>query len=63
MTDKLCYSVPESAIQLSVSTRSIWRWIKEGKIQAVRLGSRVLVTRKALEAFLDEHIIQPGGTA
>ncbi len=62
MPERLSYPVPEAAEQLGVGTRTIWRWIKEGKLQTARLGSRVLVPRKALEAFLDAHT-QPANSS
>jgi len=46
--EPLAVSVAEAARLLSVSPRSIQRWIKDGRLQAIRLSRRVLVPVDAL---------------
>ncbi|AGT94066.1 excisionase [Rhodococcus erythropolis CCM2595] len=43
----------DAAAELSVSTRTIRRYIAEGKIEGVRVGSRLIrVNRRSLDAFV-----------
>jgi len=44
--------VPQLATRLAVSERSIREWIKQGKLVAVHLGKRVLVSEQGLLDFL-----------
>ena len=37
-------SVPEAAVALGVSERTIWRWLKSGRLSGERPGDRVLVS-------------------
>ena len=34
------YTVPEAARMLSVSSSTVWRWVKSGKLRAFRVGDR-----------------------
>ena len=36
-------SVPEAALALGVSERTIWRWLGSGRLSAERVGGRVLI--------------------
>jgi excisionase family DNA binding protein len=40
-------SVPEVARAAGVSERTVWRWIRAGHVQTVRVGRRLLVRRSA----------------
>jgi excisionase family DNA binding protein len=40
-------SVPEAARAAGVSERTVWRWIRAGQVQTVRVGRRLLVRRSA----------------
>lgn len=41
MIEKLMYSTAEAAEALGISTRTMARWIKDGRIKAVRMGGRI----------------------
>ena len=43
MSEPIAFNIKEAARLLSVSPWSIRRWIREGKVHAIRMGSRVLV--------------------
>jgi excisionase family DNA binding protein len=48
------YSVGEAAELLSVSKATIVRRIREGKIRAIRVGSRVLVPSDSIQRLLQD---------
>jgi excisionase family DNA binding protein len=50
--DKLAYGRREAARLISVSFNHLRKQIKEGKLKAFKSGGRVLVTRRALDAYL-----------
>lgn len=52
MPERICFSISEAAIALSIGERTLHRWIRSGEIAVARLGGRVLVPRNSLEAFV-----------
>jgi excisionase family DNA binding protein len=45
--------VPEVAKRLGISKRTVWRWIKDGKLKVYRLGEKTIrIDEKDLEAFM-----------
>ena len=49
-------TVRQVADLLQVHTESVHRWIREGRLNAYRIGDRILrVTPEALETFLQER--------
>ena len=46
-------TVEDAAVRLSVSTKSIRRWIEAGELPAVRLGRAVRVEEAAVADFID----------
>ena len=52
---KILYSRQEAARQLSVSVRTLFDWVKEGKIRPKRVGGRVLFPHRELERFASEE--------
>ena len=51
--ERLALTVPEAAELLGVSRRFAYEMAAQGKIPSVRLGKKILVPRKSLEAMLD----------
>lgn len=51
-------TVEDAAIRLSVSTKSIRRWIEAGELPAVRLGRAVRIKEEAVAAFVDGRQIE-----
>ncbi|MGE3110090.1 MAG: helix-turn-helix domain-containing protein [Vicinamibacterales bacterium] len=44
--------VPDAAHELAISKRSAWRLISAGKLDTVRIGRSVRVTRESIERFI-----------
>ena len=51
-------TVEDAAIRLSVSTKSIRRWIEAGELPAVRLGRAVRIEEGAVADFVDGRLIE-----
>lgn len=49
------YTVSEVADMLSVSPRSVCRWISEGELSVHKLGRSVRISHPDLMAFLATH--------
>lgn len=57
--DKLAFDVPEVAVMIGMSKTGVWNAIRAGLIPVRRVGRRVLVSRQALERFLDSgHTVE-----
>ena len=48
----ICFSVKTAAEESSLSERTIHAAIKDGRLQVMRVGRRVLISPKDLEAYL-----------
>jgi excisionase family DNA binding protein len=51
-TDKATFSVAELQIILGIGRNSVYEAIRCGQIPSIRIGTRILVPRTALEALL-----------
>jgi excisionase family DNA binding protein len=49
-------SVPELAAALHVHPWTVRRWIKNGELEAVKIGKHRRITRKAVERFLGANV-------
>lgn len=49
------YTLNEIADLLQVTKRSLYSWIKSGRLKALKVGREWRVTKKSLEAFLEEN--------
>lgn len=45
-------SVKEAASRLSCSEDAVWKWLKEGKLQRVKLGRATRIREQDLEAII-----------
>jgi excisionase family DNA binding protein len=52
MIDKLAFSPDEAASRASIGRTFIFSEIKNGRLEAVKAGSRTLITRDAMTAWL-----------
>ena len=53
MTERLTYSVKEAADALGVSEWTVREGVRTGRIESVRLGSRILIPRFTLERLVN----------
>ena len=49
---RAAYSIREVAEQLGVSEASIWRAIKRGELDGIRIGGRRVITARSIEKLL-----------
>ncbi len=52
--DITVYTLQEVEEVLSVTRRTIYNWIKSGKLHAVKVGKQWRVKKEDLEAFLND---------
>ena len=53
MAEKLTYDVRQAAELMGVSKELLWRQIWSGAIPHIRIGRRVLISRRTLERILE----------
>lgn len=54
MTDVLAYSPENAARKLDISERFIWKLIKNGELDSFKCGRRRLISRRAIESYIDK---------
>lgn len=54
LKDEEFFSPKEIAEKFKVKTRTIYLWIREGKLKAVRLGNLIRVSKSDLEEFIKQ---------
>lgn len=54
MTEIKLYTLKEIEDILKVTQRTLYRYIKEGNLQAVKVGREWRVTHEALQAFISK---------
>ena len=55
MTEKLTYSVTEAAEALGVSRPTMYELIRKEGFPSLRVGNRVLISRKRLAEWVDQQ--------
>ncbi len=53
-----CLSVNEAAAHLGVAGVTLRKWLRERRLPYFRLGRRVVVSRRDIEAFLASHRVE-----
>ncbi|POH59195.1 transcriptional regulator [Cryobacterium zongtaii] len=48
-------SQDEVAHRLSISRTTVWRLLKDGELESVRIGARTFVSKSSLDQFLIRH--------
>ena len=59
----ICYSVKTAAEECGLSERTIHAAIKDGRLQVMRVGRRVLISPAELEAYLRGNAGKSKGVA
>ena len=59
MTDKLGYSIKEAAESLSISVWKLKEEMYQGRLKYIKIGTRVVIPRWALEERLRPEEAQP----
>lgn len=54
MTEIKLYTTEEAAQLLKVTRRSIYTYLKSGKLEAVKIGNGWRISQEALEKFLSQ---------
>jgi excisionase family DNA binding protein len=52
---RVAYTVDGAAEQVGVSGRQMWRWIKAGRIESIKIGGSRRVTHRALLDFVERE--------
>ena len=53
LSERLAFTPAEAGDALRISRTQIYRLVRSGELRARKCGTRVLISRKALEAYLD----------
>lgn len=53
-------TVRETAALLKVTPRTLFRWLAEGQLGAVRIGHTTRIRSEDLQAFINQHVTTPG---
>lgn len=61
MEDEVFYTIPEAAEKLKVTPQAIYKWMRQGRIKPVYVGSDRRITGSALRAFVEESTKQRTG--
>ncbi|RME59061.1 DNA-binding protein [Candidatus Parcubacteria bacterium] len=54
-TSSAYITIPEAADLLRVSQRTVYRWIKEGKLPCFHIGNVTRIAQQDLFAFIQKH--------
>ena len=49
----LTYSIPDAATALGISKEALWRRVWEGSIPSIRIGRRVVISRRTIALIVD----------
>ena len=54
-TPRLAHTYKEAGDLLGVSDRTVFTWVKEGRLKAMRVGRTVRITNEAIHQFIANH--------
>ncbi len=54
MTERTAYRLSEVRDALGIGRTTMYRWIKDGKLEVVQLGGRSFVKREALKGLMGD---------
>lgn len=54
--ERLLWNIREAAQALNVSTRTIWKYSKDGYIPSIKIGRSTRFCKKQLEQFIDDNL-------
>lgn len=57
LNDKSILTIDEVMELLTVTRFTVHKWIKEGKLKAVRIGRELRVTKEYLDEFLESNTV------
>lgn len=57
LKDKSILTIDEVMELLSVTRFTVHKWIKDGKLRAVRIGRELRVTKEYLDEFLESNTV------
>jgi len=52
MDEETFYTIPEAAKKLRVTRAALYKWMKEGRLKFVLVGSERRITSSAIDAFV-----------
>lgn len=58
-TPREWFSLSEVVQRYGISRRMLWRWIRNGRLQAAQPSRKVLIKRENIEAILEHSRIEP----
>jgi len=61
MDEETFYTIPEAAAKLRVKRDAIYKWMKEGRLEFVIVGSQRRITGSAIAAFVKAGKVDEGG--
>jgi len=54
MEDEKYYTIEEVAEMLKVVYMTVYRWIKQGKLKAFRVGKKYMIKKSDIEALVEK---------
>jgi len=51
----IAYSVDDAARVVGVGPATVWKWLQEKQLPAIRIGRRTIIKHDDLEAFVEQH--------
>lgn len=52
MTTPACYTIDQTAAQIGCSRAQVYNFLRDGRLSAVKLGAKTLVTASELTRFI-----------